>query len=359
MAGYNPYRKENGEFASKGELGGVESKVEADLTAARSADDSERADEIERYAMDKLPESKLGKSLLEARYGAAPAPTAPRSSVSSEVRYEAMRESLRAVYTDESASGSDLEASEKQVSGELKALSERELAELRIHSLRTQNPSKDGSFFDGVVSHKISEEIRRRDLEHRKAVAVSPEDHYENLRESLSVSGDHRKTREIGMELLERSDAELDSLEAHAKTQFSAKRPGLVWDMGVETAVRTEKLRRTQREAFAQLTELGYEYDGEGGYTKRGEKDGKRFFVASRPEVALTVRDGRVHRKIGSTEELLAEAGGLAKPRSARIPKNIAASLDAAGVKRPMNWDEMGSSAKDRWEEAQYRALNR
>jgi len=359
MAGYNPYRKENGEFASKGELGGVESKVEADLTAARSADDSERADEIERYAMDKLPESKLGKSLLEARYGAAPAPTAPKPSVSPEARYEEIRESLSAIYTDENASGLDLEAAEERVGEALKALSERELVELRTHSLRSQSPSTKDSFFDSYTNHRISEELKRRDLEHRKAVAVSPEDHYENLRESLSASGDHRKTREIGMELLERSDAELDSLEAHAKVQFGAKRPGLVWDMGVETAVRTEKLRRTQREAFAQLTELGYEYDGTGGYTKSGEEGGKRFFVASRPEVALTVRDGRVHRKIGSTEELLAEAGGSAKPSSARIPKNIAPILKAAGVKRPMNWDEMGSSAKDRWEEAQYRALNR
>ena len=34
MASYNPYRKANGEFASKDEVGAVEEKVEADLREA-------------------------------------------------------------------------------------------------------------------------------------------------------------------------------------------------------------------------------------------------------------------------------------------------------------------------------------
>ena len=72
MSGYNPYRKSNGEFASKGEVGSVESKVEDDLREAQSSGDRDRVAQIESYAMDKLPESKLGKELLERSYGSAP-----------------------------------------------------------------------------------------------------------------------------------------------------------------------------------------------------------------------------------------------------------------------------------------------
>ena len=72
MSGYNPYRKSNGEFASKNDLGSVESKVEDDLREAQSSGDQLQVAQIESYAMDKLPESKLGKSLLERNYGSAP-----------------------------------------------------------------------------------------------------------------------------------------------------------------------------------------------------------------------------------------------------------------------------------------------
>lgn len=67
-AGYNPYRKANGEFASKDEVGSVEEKVSADLREAQSSGDGFRVAEIEEYAMEKLPESELGKRTLEARY---------------------------------------------------------------------------------------------------------------------------------------------------------------------------------------------------------------------------------------------------------------------------------------------------
>lgn len=33
--------------------------------------------------------------------------------------------------------------------------------------------------------------------------------------------------------------------------------------------------------------------------------------------------------------------------------------LTAAGIGYPMNWDELGSSEKDLWEERQYRALQK
>jgi len=273
MAGYNPYRKENGEFASKGELGGVESKVEADLTAARSADDSERADEIERYAMDRLPESKLGKSLLEARYGAAPAPTAPKPSVSTEERYEG----LRAELSTAGNAGSMLAAREG-----------------------------------------------------RKA---------------------------LGIKLEGLSDEELTQLSARSSDQLNAGRPGLVWDRDIGSAVAIEQRRRTHSESFDTLTELGYEHDGLGHYGKPGN-EGVSFLVTSAGRLGVIAR-GEKLRVIHSEDELRDAATGEPKLSSARIPQNIAASLEAAGVKRPMNWDEMGSSAKDRWEEAQYRALNR
>jgi len=69
--GYNPYRKANGEFASKGEVGDLEEKISSDLTAAQSSGDSQLEEQIKSYAMDKLPESALGRKLLEESYGAS------------------------------------------------------------------------------------------------------------------------------------------------------------------------------------------------------------------------------------------------------------------------------------------------
>jgi len=358
MAGYNPYRKENGEFASKDELGGVESKVEADLTAARSADDSERVDEIERYAMDKLPESKLGKSLLEARYGAAPAPTTPKPSVSTEERYGAMRESLRAVYYDENGTGADLAAARDRIEAELKTISDSELAELSTRSIDVNDTFSKGTTVNRAVSYSVAEEVKRRNPE------GSPSDErYESIRAELSTGETgyyDGASRDLGFKLEKLSDGDLEALRRHANAQLARNRPGSMWDVSVRNAATTEQRRRTHRESFETLTSLGYEHDGRGRYSLPGAEQKKYFFVAARGEnPGLSVSNGRDFRKINSTEELLAEAGGAAKPSSARIPQNIAAELKAAGVKRPMNWDEMGSSAKDRWEEAQYKALNR
>lgn len=69
--GYNPYRKENGEFASKGEVGDLNEKIASDLVDAQDAGDEKLATQIEDYAMEKLPESPIGRKLLEERYGAA------------------------------------------------------------------------------------------------------------------------------------------------------------------------------------------------------------------------------------------------------------------------------------------------
>ena len=40
-------------------------------------------------------------------------------------------------------------------------------------------------------------------------------------------------------------------------------------------------------------------------------------------------------------------------------PHEIAARIAAAGISRPLNWDEVSSSAKDLWEERQIAMLNR
>jgi len=67
--GYNPYRKSNGEFASKDEVGSLEEKLSGDLAAAQSSGDDALEAQIKSYAMDKLPESDLGRKLLEDSYG--------------------------------------------------------------------------------------------------------------------------------------------------------------------------------------------------------------------------------------------------------------------------------------------------
>lgn len=81
MAGYNPYRKSNGEFASKDEVGAVEDKVEADLREAELSGDTEKIAEIKNYAMDRLSGSPLGSRLLDQKYGSIPQATAGKSTV--------------------------------------------------------------------------------------------------------------------------------------------------------------------------------------------------------------------------------------------------------------------------------------
>lgn len=66
--GYNPYRDANGKFSRPDDVG---QKVENDLEAAYAAGDFAGAQSIETYAMDKMPESPLGRTLLEKNFGAA------------------------------------------------------------------------------------------------------------------------------------------------------------------------------------------------------------------------------------------------------------------------------------------------
>lgn len=67
--GYNPYRDADGKFASPEDVG---KKIEGDLQEAYDTGDFAKVEQIESYAMEKMPESELGKTLLERSYGVAP-----------------------------------------------------------------------------------------------------------------------------------------------------------------------------------------------------------------------------------------------------------------------------------------------
>lgn len=67
--GYNPYRDAEGKFSKPEDVG---QKIESDLQAAYDAGDFAQAEAIESYTMEKMPESKLGRELLEKSYGIAP-----------------------------------------------------------------------------------------------------------------------------------------------------------------------------------------------------------------------------------------------------------------------------------------------
>lgn len=64
--GYNPYRDGNGKFTSPENVG---KKVESDYQEALEQGDELRASSIENYAMEKMPESEIGRRILEQKYG--------------------------------------------------------------------------------------------------------------------------------------------------------------------------------------------------------------------------------------------------------------------------------------------------
>lgn len=75
--GYNPHRDAEGKFARAEDVG---AKVDSDLAAAQAAGDTARVEAIEGYAMEKMPESRLGRALLERHYGLAPRQSRPALS---------------------------------------------------------------------------------------------------------------------------------------------------------------------------------------------------------------------------------------------------------------------------------------
>lgn len=64
--GYNPYRKANGEFATKEEAG---AQVENDYSAAVASGDAERIAEIEVFVVQKMDTTPLGQKVLQKRFG--------------------------------------------------------------------------------------------------------------------------------------------------------------------------------------------------------------------------------------------------------------------------------------------------
>jgi len=261
-SGYNPYRKANGEFASASELGSVEEKVSADLTEARNSGDAERVAQVEEYAMDKAPNSKLGKQLLEERYGSTPSSS---KTPSTEDRYEALRSAYREA-----------------------------------------TPPGDFSYQAQI---------------------------------------------DLGHSLKALSDSEFDALASHNGEQLTSGRTGRAWDQGLEGGIGTERIRRSHAERFAELESDGYEYDGLGKYVSPDRT--RTYFVAPRGmnRGQLVVREnvgtGRMTRLAAHVDGPSSQPEGSTRER-----------LEAAGVKYPLGWNDMGSSEKDLWEERQLRNLS-
>lgn len=68
--GYNPYRKANGEFATKEEVG---AQVESDYTTALASGDATQIAEIEEFVVNNMDGTPLGQKILEKKFGTAPA----------------------------------------------------------------------------------------------------------------------------------------------------------------------------------------------------------------------------------------------------------------------------------------------
>jgi len=260
-SGYNPYRKSNGEFASASEVGSVEDKVSADLNDARDSGDTERAAQVEEYAMNKLPDSKLGKKLLEDRYGSTPSSS---KSISTEDRYEALRDAYRA-----------------------------------------STPPGDFSYQAQI---------------------------------------------DLGHSLKDVSDSEFDALAAHNREQLASDRPGRAWEQGLQGGIETERIRRSHAERFSELEADGYEYDGLGKYVSPDKS--RTYFVAPRGinSGQLVVREG------GGAGRMTRLAAHVDNPQP-KAPGSARERIEAAGVKYPLGWDDMGSSERDLWEERQLRQL--
>lgn len=76
-AGYNPYRKANGEFATKEEAG---AQAEKDFRMASHFGDEQRIAEIETYVMENMDDTPLGQYLLDKHYGDSSSVTKERIS---------------------------------------------------------------------------------------------------------------------------------------------------------------------------------------------------------------------------------------------------------------------------------------
>lgn len=217
--GYNPYRDGNGKFTSPDNVG---EKVENDYEAAVASGDSGEIQAIENYAMEKMPESRLGRELLEAKYGTAT---------------QQRREAAAKAPSAENPSSKLLEEIGKQSNNPaLKnyGFPEDELVRSQIHeSIRQKkkqlDKSLEGTELEGhgefVVNSTIthpqdhSEAIEERTLE----VASSSMDDSESPRSWKALMGDRRKTAKAVGEYRNQIRATLSSEEDKKAIEEAAR----------------------------------------------------------------------------------------------------------------------------------------
>lgn len=66
VGGYNPYRRENGEFSTKEEAG---AQILEDYKAALDEGNTALSEAIFEYVSEKMPDSELGREMLTERFG--------------------------------------------------------------------------------------------------------------------------------------------------------------------------------------------------------------------------------------------------------------------------------------------------
>ena len=101
------------------------------------------------------------------------------------------------------------------------------------------------------------------------------------------------------------------------------------------------------------------------GIRKLGLSLDQKTFAVSGPngyfQTAIllgTSVSGRVEADVAFQYPTVAERESFAA-EAARDAGSLAARIAAAGIQRPANWSDLGSSARDAWEERQVRSLDR
>lgn len=245
-SGYNPYRKANGEFASASEVGSVEDKVSADLSAALDSGDDARVAQVQDYAMDKLPDSELGKRLLEERYGAT---VSSSKSISTEDRYETLRDAYRAATPPGDFSNQAL----IDLGHKLKDVSDSELAELDVHNQEQLASGRPGRAWEQGLEGGIEMEKRRRSQAERFAELEKEGYEYDGL--GKYVSPDRKRSyfvparglnkgqlavREDGMTRLA-ADVDNPQPRATGSTRERLKAAGVKYPIGWDDMGSSEK----------------------------------------------------------------------------------------------------------------------
>lgn len=184
-SGYNPYRKANGEFASAAEIGSVEDKVSADLEEARESGDADRLAQVEEYAMNRLPDSKLGRRLLEDNYGST-------SSISKVVSTEDRYEELRNAYRAATPPGDFSYQAQIDLGHSLKGVSDSEFDALSSYNKEQLASDRPGRAWEQGLEGGIETERIRRS--HAKRFAELESEGYEYDGLGKYVSPDRTRT---------------------------------------------------------------------------------------------------------------------------------------------------------------------